>query len=82
MVINYDKINCRIGSASMNDKDIKTAYVVGNVLLNIIKWIILFMMVITIGLTLALIVFSIMFGVNVPIDIVNAMSRLSRNSII
>ena len=60
----------------MNDRDIKKAYIFGNILLNVIKWITLILMVITTGFTLALIVFAIIHGVNVPIDFINNISRL------
>lgn len=63
----------------MNDKDIKTAYVLGNVLLYIFKWIMLFMMVITIGLTLSMIVFAVIYGVNIPNEFLQVMSKLFIN---
>ena len=63
----------------MNDKDIKNAYLFGNVLLNILKWLILLLMVISIGFTLSLIVFAIIYGVNVPRELLDVMAGLFIN---
>ena len=60
----------------MNDQDIKKAYVIGNVILKVFKWIFLIMMVISIGFTLGLTVFTVIYGNKVPIDLINKISYL------
>ena len=60
----------------MNDNDIKKAYIFGNILLGITKWLFLLLMVISIGITLGLIVFEIIYGNKMSFDLLNIISKL------
>ena len=52
----------------MNESESKKIFVTGNILLQIVKWIVLIFAVLTAGLTIGLIVTTVLYGNNITID--------------
>ncbi|MCR5224386.1 MAG: hypothetical protein K6C11_04490 [Bacilli bacterium] len=52
----------------MNESERKKIFVTGNILLQIVKWIVLIFAVLTAGLTIGLIVTTVLYGNNITID--------------
>ena len=52
----------------MNESERKKIFVTGNILLQIVKWIVLIFAVLTAGLTIGLIVTTVLYGNNITVD--------------